>query len=137
MSFAGYLVKIGNKEFPTEQIAESSYYATPSQRQDLDSYRDNIGILHRDVVDHKPSKVEFKTMDGLTDAEITTIWNIFESECSNETELKAAVEFYDPLTGVYVTEDMYLKMPKIQIDYIDRDANVIYHKAVQFVLTGY
>lgn len=137
MSFAGYLIKIGNKEFPIEHIAESSYYATPCQRQDLDSYRDNLGVLHRDVVDHKPSKVEFKTMDGLSDEEITSIWHIFESECSNETELKALVEFYEPLTGTYIAEEMYLKMPKVQIDYIDRDTNVIYHKAVQFVLTGY
>ena len=137
MAFAGYLVKIGNTTFPTEHMAESSYYATPCQRQDLDSYRDNLGVLHRDVVDHKPSKVEFKTMDGLTDADITSIWNIFEQECSNETELKAVVEFYEPLTGAYVTEDMYLKMPKVQIDYIDRETNVIYHKSVQFVLTGY
>lgn len=137
MSFAGYLVKIGNKEFPTKFIAESSYYATPRQRQDLDSYRDNTGVLHRDVVEHMPSKVEFKTMEGLTNEEITSIWNIFQSEWSSGTELKAEVEFYEPLTGTYEAEPMYLKMPKVQIDYIDRETNAIYYKSVQFVLTGY
>ena len=137
MAFMGYLIKIGNKEIPTKYIAESSYYATPCQRQDLDSYRDNTGELHRDVVDHEPSKVEFKTMDGLTEAEITSIWGVFSDECTSWKELKADVEFYDPLTGDYCTEPMYLKNPKVQIDEIDLETNTVYYKPIQFTLTGY
>ena len=137
MAFAGYLIKIGNKKIPTKYIAESSYYATSQQRQDLDSYRDNTGVLHRDVVENMPSKVEFKTMEGLTNEEMTEVWGIFQSEWSSSKELKAEVEFYEPLTGVYESEPMYLKMPKVQIDYIDGETNTIYYKSVQFVLTGY
>ena len=137
MAYMGYLIKIGNKEIPTKYIAESSYYATPSQRQDLDSYRDNTGLLHRDVVEHEPSKVEFKTIDGLTEAEVTAIWDIFSSESANWNEMKANVEFYDPLTGTYLTEPMYLKNPKVQIDEIDQETNTVYHKSIQFTLTGY
>lgn len=137
MAFMGYLIKVGNKEIPTQYIAESSYYATPFQRQDLDSYRDNTGVLHRDVVDNRPSKVEFKTMEGLSEEEITAIWSIFESNFTSGKEMKAEIEFYDPLTGMYGTESMYLKNPKVQIDYIDRETNVVYYKSVQFTLTGY
>lgn len=137
MAFMGYLIKIGNKEIPTKYIAESSYYATPCQRQDLDSYRDNTGVLHRDVVDNRPSKVEFKTMEGLTEEEVTSIWGIFKANFASEKEMKAQIEFYDPLTGAYMTESMYLKNPKVQIDYIDRETSVVYYKSIQFVLTGY
>lgn len=137
MAFMGYLIKVGNKEIPTKYIAESSYYATPRQRQDLDSYRDNIGRLHRDVVEHQPSKVEFKTMDGLTEVEITSIWSIFSDESTNWNEMKADVEFYDPLTGEYQTEPMYLKNPKVQIEEIDIETNTVYYKSIQFSLTGY
>ncbi len=137
MAYMGYLIKVGDREIPTKYIAESSYYATPFQRQDLDSYRDNTGELHRDVVGHKPSKVEFKTMDSLSEEDFNSIWSIFETQCTSWKELKANVEFYDPLTGLYTTEPMYLKNPKVQIDYIDQETNIVYLKSTQFTLTGY
>lgn len=137
MAYKGYLIKVGDKEIPIKYMAESSYYATPFQRQDLDSYRDNTGELHRDVVEHKPSKVEFKTMDSLSEEEFHLIWSIFKTQCTSWKELKANVEFYDPLTGLYSTEQMYLKNPKVQIDYIDKETNTVYFKSTQFILTGY
>lgn len=135
--YNGYLVMVGSSKIPTEYIAEESYYATIWQRQDLDSYRDNTGKLHRDVVANKPSKIEFKTIDGLTNEQIVEITNIFEKNFTVYSERKALISFYDPSHDCYFEEYMYLKDPKYQIDYIDKDSDTVYYKSVQYILTGY
>lgn len=135
--YKGYLLRIGNEAIPDKYIAESSYYVTPCQIQDLDSYRDNTGILHRTVVANTPSKVEFKTIDGLTNEEMKRLWGIFKRNFTAPEERKAKVTFYVPLDEDYIAEFMYLKNPKPQIDHIDSNTNTVYYKGLQFVLTGY
>ena len=50
--YQGYLVKIGNIKLEYKYIQYGSYTVTPNQRQDLDSFRDNNGYLHRTVLSH-------------------------------------------------------------------------------------
>lgn len=135
--YDGYLVKIGASEIPTKYIAIASYYATPMQRQDLDSFRDNKGILHRDVVENMPSKVEFKLRAGLSEEEVREVTSIFDRNYTVRAERKALVEFYDLSTGMYCQEYMYLKDPKYQLDYIDEETGMPYYKEIQYILTGY
>ena len=134
--YKGYLVKVGNSNIPTKYIAESSYYATPAQRQDLDSFRDNKGRLHRDVVENMPSKVEFKLMAGLSEEQVNEVVSIFYRNYTVRAERKALISFYDPSTGQYCEEYMYLKDTKYQLDYID-ETGMPYFKEIQYVLTGY
>ena len=46
---------------PNKYISLTSYVSTPNQRQDLDSYQDNLGKLHRNTLDHTRSKLEWNT----------------------------------------------------------------------------
>ncbi|MEG0689215.1 MAG: DUF6711 family protein [Hungatella sp.] len=59
MAFKGYLLKINGSVFPNKYIAK--YKATPNQRQDDDSYQDSTGELHREILPHRRSKIEFST----------------------------------------------------------------------------
>ena len=59
--FQGYLLKINGEIFPTQYIQFGNYKATPNQIQDIDSYQDAKGLLHRNVLAHVRSKIEFNT----------------------------------------------------------------------------
>lgn len=61
MSYQGYLLKVDGVVFPNNLISHGSFVITPDQSQDLDSYRDQIGKLKRNVLPHKPTKIEFTT----------------------------------------------------------------------------
>lgn len=61
MAFAGYLLKINGTVFPNNLISQGGYKVTPNQRQDLDPYRDVVGLLHRNVLPHTPTKIELST----------------------------------------------------------------------------
>lgn len=61
MSYQGYLLKVNGVIFPNNLIAFGSFSITPNQRQDQDSYRDSTGYLHRNILPHKVTKIEFNT----------------------------------------------------------------------------
>ena len=61
MSFQGYLIKVGNFTIPLQFMKLESFKIAPNQIQDLDSYRDADGILHRTALTHKATKIEFET----------------------------------------------------------------------------
>lgn len=61
MSYQGYLLKVNGVIFPNNLISFGSFSITPSQRQDQDSYRDSTGYLHRNILPHKVTKIEFNT----------------------------------------------------------------------------
>ena len=79
----------------------------------------------------------FPYHDGLTNEEMKSLWGIFKRNFTAPEERKAKVTFYVPLDEDYITEFMYLKNPKPQIDHIDSNTNTVYYKGLQFVLTGY
>lgn len=106
MAYAGYLIKVGNYTIPTECIALESYKITANIRQDLDPFRDNNGVLTRNVVPNQPSKIEIKTPYMYGRAMRSMIDNI-RANYTNANEKKASVTFYDPDTDTYKTQDMY------------------------------
>ena len=57
--FLGYLLKIGDNIIPNRYI--QTYLSTPNQVQDIDSYQDVDGILHREILPHTRTKIEFTT----------------------------------------------------------------------------
>ena len=56
-----YLIKVGTFTIPLQLMKLESYKAAPNQIQDLDSYRDADGVLHRSALTHTATKVEFET----------------------------------------------------------------------------
>ena len=57
--FQGYLLKINGTILPTKFT--QTYKAKPDQQQDKNSYQDITGKLHREVLPHTRSKIEFTT----------------------------------------------------------------------------
>lgn len=73
MAYQGYLIKVGNTVFPMKYIRVETYKCTPNQRIDQDSDSDATGTLHRNVLPHTRSKIEFETPQMLRGADVLAI----------------------------------------------------------------
>lgn len=136
MAFEGWLLKIGTYTFPMEHIAEETYKVVPQQRQELDAYRDNLGVLHREVAENRPSVVEFSTRDGLTNADVREIFRQIYANYENEAERKVKAVYYIPETDSYSEpEEMYIPNPGFPIDYIT--GNTVVYNSIPFSFIGY
>ena len=61
--FKGYLLRntaVG--KIPLSFIKANSYSSTPNQQSDRNTYVDEQGLLHRDVLPHTSTKIEFETV---------------------------------------------------------------------------
>ena len=135
MAYSGYLVKVGTYTIPLSFIKAESYKVT-HLIQDLDSYRDADGVLHRNALSHVPDKCEFECVPMLTNTEISTVVNSIRAQFTNAAERKASVTIYIPETDSYVTnEDMYMPDPEYNIYYAD--ASIIQYNSVRFAFIGY
>jgi len=135
MAYGGYLVKVGTYTIPLSFIKAESYKVT-HLIQDLDSYRDADGVLHRNALSHVPDKCEFECVPMLTNTQISSVVNAIRGQFTNAAERKASVTIYIPETDSYVTnEDMYMPDPEYNIYYAD--SSIIQYNSVRFAFIGY
>ena len=136
MGFNGYLLKVGNYEIDGYKYINYADYNVTWNSQDLDSYRDANGVLHRNALSHRVAKVEFELREGLTNDEVATFMGNISSNYTNATERKASVTVFVPELNDYVTQDMYMSDPQFKIRRIDRN-NVIKYEKTRIAFIGY
>ena len=135
MAFGGYLLQVGSYQITGENfVNEKSYKATVSI-QDLDSYRDANGVLHRNALDYAPIKVEINTRPGLNNFEWADFIGAIRSNFTVPKERKAIVTAFIPELNDYVTQEMYMPDPEVTISNIDR--NVIRYESIRLAFIGY
>lgn len=137
MAYAGYLIKVGTYTIPLSFIKAESYKAT-HLIQDLDSYRDANGVLHRNALSHVPDKVEFECVPMLTNTEMNAVVSAIRAQITatgNLAERKASVSMYVPELDGYITQDMY--MPDAEFSMYYADGSMIQYNAVRFAFIGY
>lgn len=106
MAYMGYLVKVGDYEIPFKYIKSDTYKASMNV-QDLDSYRDADGVLHRTTLSHVPCKVEFETVN-MFNTDFAEMMGNMQRNYINGAERKVEVSAYVPEIDGYVTQDMYM-----------------------------
>lgn len=136
MGFSGYLLKVGNYEIDGYKYINYADYNVTWNSQDLDSYRDANGVLHRNALSHRVAKVEFELREGLTNDEVATFMSNISSNYTNAVERKASVKVFVPELNDYVTQDMYMSDPQFKIRRIDRN-NVIRYEKTRIAFIGY
>lgn len=105
MAFQGYLIKIDGRVLPVKYIAK--YKATPNQQQDKDSYQDSTGKLHREVLPHRRTKIDFTTRYLWLEDKIA-----FQSFFGGRITI--AVEYWNDETNNYETGEFYV--PDIEFE---------------------
>lgn len=134
MAYEGYLIKVGDYKIPHSYIGAESYSAVKNT-QDLDSYRDGDGLLHRDALEHTPYKVEFETRNMLTNTEFAILMKNIKKNFINTSEKKASVTIYLPEEDDYVTQNMY--MPDINVPLYSATVEEVKYKPIRLAFIGY
>jgi hypothetical protein len=134
MAYSGFLIKIGNYEFPRKYIQAQSY-VVGRYGQDLDSARDADGNLQRNALDNFLPKVEFTTVPMLTNTEFASIMSKISENYVNDTEKKALATIYIPETDSYMTQ--YVYVPDIEPTMYYADDNIIKYNPIRFAFIGY
>lgn len=134
MAYSGYLIKIGDYIFPLKYIRADSF-SCGKEEQDLDSYRDGDGELHRNALEHWVPKAEFETKAMLTNTDIAEIFSNIRRNYINPVEKNANVTFYIQELDEYVVREAYV--PTIIPTIYYADENIIKYNPIRFAIIGY
>lgn len=134
MAYSGFLIKVGDYTIPHSWIRAETYSITKNE-QDVDSYRDANGVLHREALEHWAAKAEFETPPLKTNTEVAQFMSSISSQYINATEKKAIVTLYIPELDEYVTQEMYV--PSIQFPLYSADQNVVKYNQFRVAFIGY
>ena len=106
MAFSNYFIKVGDYKIPLSFLRASTYKSS-SNVQDLDSYRDANGYLHRNVLPHTAHKVEVETT-YLTNAQFRTLWDNIKANMTNVLNRDVPLKYYDEESDSYKTGSFYM-----------------------------
>lgn len=135
MSYSGFLVKVGNYTIPANRFIKASSYSVTRNIQDLDSYRDANGVLHRTALAHHVHKVEFETPAMLTNTDMAELFGSLRANYTIPEERRALVTVYVPESDSYETQEMYMSDPQFSI-YGTYNNSVTYN-SVRIAFIGY
>lgn len=107
MAYSGFLLKIGDWEFPESLMALNSYSPYVNM-QDVDPWTDENGELHRNPIDLKALKVEFETKNMLTSTQFAEIMRNIRANYVSEKGRSCFITAYIPEYDDYVTQYGYL-----------------------------
>lgn len=106
MAYQGYLIKVGNTVFPMKYIRTETYKCTPNQRIDQDSDSDATGTLHRNVLPHTRSKIEFETPQMLRGADVLAISTLLG--LAGNAKRDVTITYWDHESQDYKTGKCYV-----------------------------
>lgn len=138
MAYNGYLVKVfgASSDFIiSNKLIKANSYSVTWSGQDVDSYRDADGLLHRNAIDHPCIKVDFEIKPMLTNDEVANLMNNIRSRMTNLTEKKVTISAYNPETDSYITAECY--MPDIQFSVYGTYNKVIHFNAFRLAFIQY
>lgn len=131
--YEGYLLKIGGHTISNDMIRAETY-AVYVNTQDLDSFVDADGILHRNVLEHTAIKCEWNT-PVCNQAQMQEFLGILRDVWGNSPERKAICEVYVPELDEYRIGTFY--MPDIKpVIRQATDTNIVYNET-RFALIEY
>ncbi|MBR3645997.1 MAG: hypothetical protein IKN54_06225 [Lachnospiraceae bacterium] len=119
-------------------IKHDTYKILPSARQDVDSYRDANGYLHRNTVEHTATTITF-TVIPLQKARMYQLMSRLYS-WAEKPEMKYRIRYVNPLKGGQVdTGYFYLgaNHPTFQIYWAINDADTILYNDMEFKFIEY
>lgn len=134
MAYSGWLIKVGDYKIPHSWIRAETYQVTKNG-QDLDSYRDANGELHREALEHWIAKAEFETPPLKTNYDVAEFMGNISKNYINTVEKNALVTVYIPEIDDYVTQKMYV--PDITFTPYYSDDKIIKYNQFRVAFIGY
>ena len=136
-NFEGWLLKFGGQVVPHEYIKKGGWKSTPNQRLENDPWSDTRGYLHRDVMAHNRTKIEFETVDDLTLEEKIQCQNIMNNAITNKAERKGKITYWNDETNTYKDAEVYIPDIEFAVNEIDKKRNMIFYASIRIALIEY
>ena len=133
MAYSGFLLKIGEWEFPESLMAANSYSPYVNM-QDVDPWTDENGELHRNPIDLKALKVEFETKNMLTSTQFAEIMRNIRANYVSEKGRSCFITAYIPEYDDYVTQYGYLADFQPQI--YTTGGGIVKYNSIRFAFIG-
>lgn len=133
MAYSGFLLKLNGIIIPHKYMAYDTYKVTVNT-QDLDSYQDANGYMHRDVLEHSQIKIEWN-FPFATNIFLQELLGIFRSIWGESPERKTECTVYVPEWDKYYTGTFYMPDPTFQV-YSIKGGEITY-RPVRFALIEY
>ena len=127
--FKGYLLRntaVGN--IPLSFIKANSYSSSPNQQSDKNTYVDEQGLLHRDVLPHTSTKIEFETVPMNLNQKIQ-----FQKYFPSRTVVE--LEYWNDETNDYEVGKFYV--PSIEFSYYAVWGNNILYNPIRVAFIEY
>lgn len=135
MAYNGYLLKLGGDWiFPMKYMRAETYTALRSG-QDLDSYRDADGDLHRTALNNFLYKIEFETPPLMTSEEYEELWNQIRARYVDSVQKKILMECYITEIGGYAKQYAYI--PDVTQTIYSAVNGVVKYNQTRFAFVGY
>lgn len=134
MAYAGYLIKVGEYEIPTDKFIKAGTYSPYVNMQVIDPYADGNGYEHIEAVELKALKIEFDTPAMLTNTEFAELMANIRANYIEVKSRKCTVTAYIPEYDDYITQTAYMADFKPSIYNID--GNVIHYNSIRFAFIG-
>lgn len=99
------LIEINGSNFFDEIIKHDTYRIVPMARQDVDSYRDANGILHRNTVSHTVTTIKFSLIP-MYKKKLYYYMNLLYSK-AEKPEMKYNIRYVNPLKGGAVDSGVF------------------------------
>lgn len=130
------LIKLNGNALSEKYIAFDTYQVLLSTN-DVDSYRDANGVLHREgVLEHKVAKAEFTT-PYINSNDFNNLMSFIRGQYSNRIEKRIeSVSVYIPETNSYETNAMYVPDITVKIYKKNADGSFLY-EPVRIAFIGY
>ncbi len=132
MGYGGYLIKVGNYKVPFSYIQPP--FSPNIKGQDLDSYTDDDGVLHRNALENKVIKIEWNT-PSMDEEELRKFADRLLEEYVGKAEKKCQVTAYMPEIGKYVTMMCYV--PDLEFNVTYADENTLEYDSLRVAFIGY
>lgn len=116
-------------------IKADTYKITPNARQDLDSYRDTEGVLHRNALAHTATIVEFDTVP-MWDSQFNSMMSAITSHYSSAVERKGTASYYDEENRTTKTGTFYLDS-NFQVSVKQQWGNKVLYDSCHFKFVEY
>jgi len=121
MAFGGYLIKLGGSngtKLPNKYIRYDTYEVEPAQRLDLDSTRDLTGVMHRNVLKHTATRIDF-TVPHLNNTDHDALMDLLRNNMSQKHSKTIVLQYWNDEVHGYREGTFYMPDLKFKIRSID------------------
>ena len=137
--YQGFFIKLGGKDgeiLPNHFIRYNTYEVEPCQRLDLDSTRDLTGVMHRNVLAHTATRIDF-TVPHIDNFKHDCLVDMLHRNMSDVHSKTITLYYWNDEFHRYDTGKFYMPDIKFHIRSVDEEKGTILYNETKLAFIEY